>query len=232
MNNFPNMKHAYRRPQARAIAASASAHAGTIRVMRVMLILSALVLMLSQAFAQSGYQPGDQVRDFSLESTDGKMVSFKNYPDAKGFILIFTCNHCPYAKMYEQRIIDLHKAFAPKGYPVIAINPNGAGTSGEGLEDMQKRAKAKSYPFPYVADATQEVTKAYGAKRTPEVFLVQKTSNGFVLKYTGAIDNNPTDGGAASEKYVEQAIQALTKGASIASPVTKSVGCGIKWKAS
>src|SRR5690606_4664699 len=109
----------------------------------------------------------------------------------KGYILIFTCNHCPFAKMYEDRIIDLHNKYAPKGFPVIAINPNDPTiVPDDSFENMQKRAEKKDYPFPYLFDETQSTAKAYGAEKTPHVYVLEKKGNDFYVQYVGAIDNN------------------------------------------
>ncbi len=183
------------------------------------------------AHAQTGYKIGNTARDFKLKNVDGKTVSLADYKKAKGYIVIFTCNHCPYAKAYEQRIIDLHKKFEPLGYPVVAINPNDPQRQPEdSYENMQKLAKEKSYPFVYLFDETQEIAKAYGATRTPHVYLLQKTKNGYEVKYIGAIDDNSEDATAVKEKYVETAINSLNNNQEIAVTQTKAIGCTIKWK--
>ena len=95
--------------------------------------------------------PGTKAPDFSLPSVDGKEISFASFPEAKGYIVVFTCNTCPVAKKYEERIINLHKKYAPLGYPVIAINPNDPDVvSGDSFDEMKARAKSKQYPFPYL----------------------------------------------------------------------------------
>lgn len=181
-----------------------------------------------------GYKVGDAARDFSLKNVDGKNVSLKNYgDDVQGFIITFTCNHCPYAKAYEDRIIALDKKFAPLGYPVIAINPNDPTDYPEdSFDNMVKRAKEKSYTFPYLIDETQEIAKAYGATRTPHMYVVQKTAKGLEVVYIGAIDDNTENPDAAKNKYVEAAIDALKKGQKPAVSFTKAIGCTIKWKKS
>jgi hypothetical protein len=153
-------------------------------------------------------------------------------PDNKGYLVIFTCNTCPYSVAYEDRIIDLHNKYAPKGYPVIAINPNDPSVKpGDSFEEMQVRAKEKSFPFPYVFDATQEVTLAYGATNTPHVYVVEKVNADYLVRYIGAIDNNSKDASAATKKYVEAAVDALLTGNSVSTTSTKAIGCTIKWSA-
>ncbi len=195
------------------------------------ILFAALFCVASTLSAADGYKVGDTARDFSLKNVDGKMISLTNYADAKGVIVVFTCNHCPYAKAYESRIIGLHKTFAAKGYPVVAVNPNDpAAYPEDSFENMAKRAKEKSYPFAYVFDDTQEIAKSYGATRTPHVFLLKKNADKYEVAYIGAIDDNSESADAVKEKYVEQAIAALTAGKAPSVTSTKAVGCGIKWK--
>lgn len=175
-----------------------------------------------------GLHIGEKATDFSLKNIDGKTVSMSDYKDAKGYIVVFTCNHCPYAKMYEQRIIDLHNDYAAKGYPVIAINPNDPEVQpADSYEEMQNRAKEKSYPFPYLFDEAQSVYPKFGATRTPHVFLLDKA---LIVQYIGAIDNSPQDASEVTEKYVENAIDALEKGRKPKVTTTKAIGCSIKTK--
>ena len=176
-----------------------------------------------------GYQVGDTARDFNLKNIDGKMRSLAGIENAKGYIVIFTCNHCPYAIAYEDRIIDLNKKYAPLGYPVVAINPNDVVKQpDDSFEKMQMRAKEKSFTFPYLYDDTQEIAKAFGATRTPHVYLLDKNR---VVRYIGAIDDNHEDATEVKEKYLENAINALRNGQTVAVPQTKAIGCTIKWKA-
>jgi peroxiredoxin len=180
---------------------------------------------------KTGYTVGDKAIDFKLKNTDGKFVSLTDYKNAKGYIVIFTCNHCPFAQAYEQRIIDIHKQFAPKGFPVVAINPNDKDRAPEdSYENMVTRAKDKKYPFAYLYDETQEIAKAYGATRTPHVFLLSKTKDGNVVSYIGAIDDNSEEPAAVKEKYLATAINALIAGKPVEKNETKAIGCTIKWK--
>lgn len=178
-----------------------------------------------------GYAVGDKAIDFRLKNVNGKFVSLADYKDAKGFIVIFTCNHCPFAQAYEQRIIDLHREYATKGFPVIAINPNDKDRAPEdSYENMMARAKDKKYPFVYLYDESQDIAKAYGATRTPHVFLLNKTREGNKVAYIGAIDDNSEDASAVKERYLANAINALINGEPVEQPNTKAIGCTIKWK--
>lgn len=189
-------------------------------------------LLLSAVPADNGYQVGDTARDFKLKNVDGKMLSMADYKDAKGFIVTFTCNTCPYAIAYEDRLIDLHKKYAPKGYPVVAINPNDAKVSpADSYEQMQQRAKEKNFPFAYLHDETQEITKAYGASRTPHLYIVQKQADGSMkVAYIGTIDDNSRDASKVQKKYAEAALDDLVANKQVSQPTTKAIGCTIKWR--
>jgi peroxiredoxin len=202
--------------------------------MKTLKIFSALLFMMTlSAFTISnrgeGYKVGDIATDFSLKNIDGKMVSLSDYTSAKGFIVIFTCNTCPYAVAYEDRIVELDQKYASKGYPVIAINPNNPKAyPNDSFDNMKVRAKEKGFTFPYLFDDGQKIYPQYGATKTPHVYILEKTSNGNVVRYIGAIDNNYKDASSADQKYVEDAINALLKGEKIPVETTKAIGCSIK----
>lgn len=154
-----------------------------------------------------------------------------DYKTAKGFIIVFTCNHCPFAKLYQDRINDLNKTYASKGFPVIAINPNDVvAVPDDSYENMQKRAKDKKYTFPYLIDETQAVAKAFNATKTPHAFIVFKENGKLILKYAGAIDDNAQEPEKAENHYVTDAVNALLAGKPVTTTETKSIGCSIKWK--
>lgn len=180
---------------------------------------------------QNGYKIGDTATDFKLENIDGNGVSLSNYPDAKGFIVIFTCNHCPYAVKYEDRIIELDKKYKKLGYPVIAINPNDPTVQPEdSMNEMKKRAKSKGFTFPYLMDEGQKIYPQYGATKTPHVFLLNKEEGNNVVRYIGTIDDNYDDATDVSVKYVEDAVDALLAGESVPLETTVAIGCTIKVK--
>lgn len=178
---------------------------------------------------ESGYKVGDVVADFNLQNaTDDTWVSLNSYGATKGYIIAFTCNTCPYAVMYEDRLIALHNTYAPQGYPVIAINPNDPDVkAGDSYAEMKKRAAAKKFPFKYLFDADQKVYPQYGATRTPHIFLVDSDR---VVRYIGAIDNNAQDANAATEHFVASAIEALKNNEDPNPDFTKAIGCTIKVK--
>lgn len=186
------------------------------------------LFIAASAPVNTGLKVGDTAPDFKLKNVDGRMVSLKDYTDVKGYIVTFTCNTCPYAVMYEDRIIELHNKFASKGYPVIAIQPNDPEAQpGDAFDKMQARAKDKGFPFPYLLDEGQKVYPQYGASRTPEIYLLDKN---LVVRYTGAIDDNAQDASAVTVRYVENAIAALESGKSPEPNFVKAVGCTIKVK--
>ncbi len=204
-----------------------------ISVFAAVCILSAFTVSTTTTLASDGYKVGDIATDFRLKNIDGKMVSLADYDDAKGFIVIFTCNTCPYAVKYEDRIIDLDKKYASKGYPVIAIMPNDTDMKpGDNLEAMKARAASKGFTFPYLIDKDQKIYPQYGATKTPHVYILQKTDKGNEVKYIGAIDDNYKDAAAVNTKYVENAVDALLDGNSITETKTRAIGCSIKTKKS
>jgi peroxiredoxin len=188
--------------------------------------LVAASLLLTGAQNPRAYAVGDTAEDFALKNVDGDTVSMSDYTDVQGFIIVFTCNHCPFAQLYEQRIIDLHRTFEPQGFPVIAINPNSPLIVPEdSYEKMQERARAKHYPFPYLFDEHQIVYPKFGATRTPHVFVLDAAR---VVRYIGAIDNNAEAPTASTERFVENAVRALLRGERPNPDFTRAAGCTVK----
>ncbi|WP_100610729.1 thioredoxin family protein [Confluentibacter lentus] len=204
-----------------------------MKTIKILSLVTLVVVMsaftVNKIAVADGYKVGDVAEDFKLMNVDGKMVSLSNYKDAKGFIVTFTCNTCPYAVGYEDRIIALNNKYASLGYPVIAIMPNNPDVQpGDSMEAMKKRAKEKGFTFPYLMDDGQNIYPKYGATKTPHVFILQKTAKGHIVKYIGAIDDNYQDASAVKTKYVENAVNALLKGNEVPEKETKAIGCTIK----
>lgn len=200
---------------------------------RKILITGIILSLFLVPEIQAQYKVGDVVSDFSLKNVDNKNVSLDQYSLAKGFIVVFTCNSCPVAKKYEERVEQLDKKFSAKAFPVIAISSNDVQINpGDSFEDMQKRAKSESYSFPYLYDESQEVAKSFGATNTPHVYVLEKEGPHLVVRYIGAIDNNADDASKADKKYVENAVNSLLQGKEPEVTATKAIGCGIKWKKS
>src|SRR5436853_7423812 len=162
--------------------------------------LAAVVLFAS--FASAATNPpmlkiGAKAPDFNLPGVDGKTYSLKDFASAKILVIIFTCNHCPTAQAYEQRIIKLHDDFKDKGVALVAISPNdpaairldelGYTEYSDSFEEMKLRAKDRGFKFPYLYDgATQETSRAYGVVATPHVYILDQ---GRTLRYVGRIDD-------------------------------------------
>ena len=185
--------------------------------------------VLTNDSVDSGYDIGDIATDFNLENIDGKFVSLSDFNDAKGFIIVFTCNTCPYAVLYEDRIEALNKKYASQGYPLIAIMPNNVQTKpGDSMKSMKQRAIDKGFTFPYLMDAGQKIYPQYGATKTPHVYILESTTRGPVVRYIGGIDDNYKDATLVKTNYVEDAIEALKKGNLIKQTTTRAIGCSIK----
>ena len=194
----------------------------------ILFAVFAIALMSAVVPAVEAYKVGEQASDFSLKNVDGSMVSLKDYKGVNGYIVVFTCNTCPYAVMYEDRIIELHNKYAPQGYPVVAINPNDPTVKpGDDFAGMVARAKEKNFPFKYLFDDGQKVYPSFGATRTPHVYLLD--ANRYV-RYIGAIDDNAQNPSEVGVKYLENAIAALKAGNNPDPSETKAIGCTIKVK--
>ncbi len=195
---------------------------------RLVLGLSLLLLTLASVAQNKALTIGDIAPDFKLMNVDDAMVSLDDYDDVKGYIVTFTCNHCPYAIMYEDRLIDLHNKYADMGYPVVAINPNDPEAKpADSFDNMKVRAEEKGFPFAYLMDEGQKIYPQYGATKTPHVFLLDADRK---VRYIGAIDDDARDASAVTEKFLENAIAALEKGEDPTPATTKAIGCSIKTK--
>ena len=198
-----------------------------------MALLAGLLLFLSAGLALNGLKVGDKAPDFKLKNIDGQWYSLQDIKDAnghapKGFIVTFTCNTCPFAKMYEDRLINLHKRMAARGWPVVAIQPNDPEIMpGDSYDAMKARAREKGFPYLYLLDEEQTVFPAYGAERTPHVFLLDQN---LTVRYIGAIDDNAQDASSVRHHYVEDAIAAIEAGKEVEIKMTKAIGCAIKAK--
>jgi len=197
--------------------------------MKKIILFLAFVLSVQFSMAQA-YKVGDKASDFRLKNVDGQWVSMADYPEAKGFIIVFTCNHCPYSRAYETRINNIAVRYKPLGYQLIAINPNDSTiVAADSYSKMQLRAKARSFHFPYLLDDHQRYAKIYGATRTPQVFLLQKQEGGLIVRYTGAIDDNYEDPMEVSQRFLQAALNALIHGKQAVPNTTKAIGCSIKY---
>ena len=169
---------------------------------------------------------GDIAPTFSLPQTDGRTADLGNLPDARAIAVVFWCNHCPYVGAWLGRLNDLAEQLADRGLVVICVNSNDADTyPADSFENMVERVRQTGTVFRYAHDATQEVARAYGAQRTPEVFLLDSDRR---LRYRGAIDDNVSVAAEAKKHYLKDALEALGKGAKIKTKSTPAMGCSIK----
>ncbi|MDP2686052.1 MAG: thioredoxin family protein [Aequorivita sp.] len=183
----------------------------------------------ANAIAEAGYKIGDEATDFKLKDVNGRMVSLSDYKDAKGFIVIFTCNTCPFAVASEERIVALNNEFKSKGFPVIAINPNNPEIQeDDSFELMQQKAKEAGFTFPYLFDESQTIYAKYGATKTPHVYLLQKEDGKNIVKYIGAIDDNVRNAAEVKDRFLANAINELLEGKEVTVKETKAIGCSVK----
>ncbi|MCB9236086.1 MAG: thioredoxin family protein [Bacteroidia bacterium] len=166
--------------------------------------------------------------DFSLPSVSGKTISPASFPEARGLVIVFTCNHCPYAVAYEQRLIRFQEKYASLGYPLIAISSNDpAKYPQDNFERMKERAAQRGFNFEYCFDESQQVAHAYQAERTPHAYLLNPDLE---IVYQGSIDDNWEHEGSVRERYLENAIAAFDQGNTVETARTTPVGCSIKWR--
>ena len=169
-----------------------------------------------------------QATDVEMQSVDGRMLSIADIKGEKGTLVVFTCNHCPWAKAWEQRIVDLGNAYLERGIGAIAINPNDPTVyQDDAIESMKARAEQRGMKFPYVVDGTSDVARAYGASKTPEIFLFDATDK---LVYYGAVDDNAEEPEKVEKAYLKDALEAVVTGKPAPVAYTKAMGCSIKFR--
>jgi peroxiredoxin len=172
---------------------------------------------------------GSDLPDFDLPGVDGNRYTPKSFADSKALIVIFSCNHCPYVKAYQDRIKAVQEDFKSKGVSVIAINSNDEKNYPEdSFEKMKERSAEENYNFPYLRDEDQSVATAFKASHTPEIFVFNSERK---LVYKGKIDDNWQEPDKVANQYLRNALDELLEGKEISVPETFSIGCTIKWKA-
>jgi len=193
-------------------------------------VLAAALLCAGTAFAADGLSLGDTapMADTAMKGTDGSEHTIAGSAGEKGTLVVFTCNHCPWAKAWEERIVALGNRAAEQGVGVIAVNSNDPKVAaGDGFAEMQQRAKERGMSFPYVVDATSGVARAFGATRTPEAFLFDASGK---LVYHGTIDDNAQEPDKVEKRYLADAVNAVLAGSAVPVAETKALGCGIKFR--
>ncbi|RYF68921.1 MAG: thioredoxin family protein [Cytophagaceae bacterium] len=195
------------------------------------LLLGAFIVPALAQRSASGYTLGDVAASFALTNVDNRTISLADYKNQKGIIMVFTSNHCPFSKAYEDRIIALDSKFGPQGFPVVAVLSSDALLYEEDSFDrMQVRARTKNYTFPYLLDANQAVAKTFGATRTPQVYVLKRAGDRFTVEYIGSIDDSPQDASHVQRAYVDEAVTSLLAAKPVVTPLTKAIGCAIKMK--
>lgn len=171
---------------------------------------------------------GQRAPDFTLPGINGHDCALQSFKDKKVIVVIFTCNHCPYAQAYEDRLISIQRDYSPRGVQLVAINANDAsGYPEDGFENMITRAKKRQFNYPYLRDDTQRAAMGYGAEYTPEAFVLDSQ---FAVRYIGRIDDNWQHAEKARTQDLRTAIDAVLAGKEVDNPVTHAIGCTIKWK--
>ncbi|WP_324715420.1 thioredoxin family protein [Carboxydochorda subterranea] len=171
---------------------------------------------------------GESLIPFELQGVDGRKHSTASYRDKPVLAVIFWCNHCPYVQAWEDRVLQLQRRYAGQGVQLLLVSANDPKQyPDDDFPAMQRRAQEKQYPAPYLWDETQQVARAYGASRTPEVFLFDRERR---LRYHGRPDDNYEDPAAVRHHYLRDAIEALLAGREPAVGETEPQGCTIKWR--
>ena len=172
-------------------------------------------------------QPGDKAPDFTLPATDGNTYSLADFADAKVLVIFFTCNHCPYVIGSDESTRQTVETFAPQGVRFVGINSNSRTTYAEdSFEHMVRRMKEKNFPWLYLHDESQDVARAYGALRTPHFFVFDSDRT---LVYTGRAVDKPNEAENSTVNDLENALEELTSGKPITTPLTNPIGCNVKW---
>lgn len=194
------------------------------------IVFSCLFFLPSQALDSTII--GKSIIPFSAPIAQGGTFSFSQIPNAKALVIVFTCNHCPFAGLYTQRLNAFHQYFAPLGIPLVGVNPmDSLIYEDETLAEMQKKAKADSLTFPYLQDADQSIARACGAEYTPQVFVIAKRKNTWQIVYKGIIDDNGNEPEIA-RPYLHQVAQAILMNQEIEQPILSAFGCKIYYRPS
>jgi len=171
---------------------------------------------------------GDVAPGFRLPGTDGKWHSLEDFSGSELLLVVFSCNHCPYAQAWEGRLLEIGRRYPPEKLGMVMINPNETEHyPDDSMERMIERARRKNYPFPYLRDDSQEVARAYGAEVTPHPFLFDRSRR---LIFQGKPDDNWEDPSRVRHPYLREAIEAALAGRPVPTPVTSVIGCSVKWK--
>ncbi len=204
-----------------------------MRTRPLTLALAAGLLLAGSALAQDAPKSlalGSRapLADVKMKAVDGSDVTIAGLAGKRGMLVVFTCNHCPWAQAWQTRVAAIGNAAAAKGIGVVAINPNDpAAYAEDGFAEMKARARSLGLKFPYAVDATSDIARAFGATRTPEAFLFDEKGQ---LVYHGTVDDNARDESAVKFPWLQDAVDAVAAGKPVPVAETKAFGCGIKFR--
>ncbi len=192
-------------------------------------IFCLLALLIPVSLMGQGYRIGDKIEDFTLLNVKDKSnVSLSGLSSKKAVVIVFTSHNCPYTKIYEQRAKNFILEYEQKGVIFLLINPNNpAANPEESAEEMAKAAQERGYHSVYLSDASQKVCDKFGATKTPEVFVLKNQSGNFVLKYKGAIDDNPQVANDVTSHYLREALEAVLNNQPVKITEKRATGCMI-----
>ena len=190
-----------------------------------------ILLIIVSSFSFKEITTEKAIKNFSLKSTDNKVISLEKYKNAKGFIIVFTCNKCPMAKLYSERLNGLSAKYKSKEIYLMAINAmDTVAYKEENFKLMQQKAKKEKFLFPYLQDKKQVVAKQFGATHTPQSYVIWKNNAGkWIIKYEGSIDDSALEPKKANN-YLETAVDELLQNKTVTNSFTKSVGCRIYYR--
>lgn len=198
---------------------------------RIGFVVAAMVVIAAGVGTSLALQIGDPIPagELKMKNVDGRELAVRDVAGSKGTLVIFSCNHCPYVRAWEDRLVSLGNDALKLGVGVIAINPNDpAVIPADGLDQMKERARVRGYAFPYVVDAgASQLARAFGATHTPEAFLFDSKG---ALVYHGAIDDNAEDASKVTRRYLRDAIDAVVSGSRPAVAESRAIGCSLKLK--
>jgi peroxiredoxin len=198
---------------------------------RKIFFLATLGVFLSFLTSAQTYQVGSIIKDFSLPDVSNKTISLSDYKGAKGFIIVFTSNSCPFSKLYEQRLAELNQMYKERGYHLIAINSNDPQRyPDDSFENMKLKAKEINIDYPYLFDEEQKIGALFNPQKTPQAFIVNVENHLYKIAYSGAIDDNASDTKTVKTKFVEKALEDLLSGNKVSVTTSKPVGCMVKWR--
>lgn len=197
--------------------------------MKLTFTLLFFLVALTGAMAQGSYGIGGKVEPFSLKDPSGKDVGLQDFAGSKAVVVVFTNNGCPFARQYENRLTSLARSYSGRGVQFLFVNPSvNQQEGGENRQEMAAKAAAGNYTFPYLADEGQIISSRFGATRTPEVFVLQNLNGEFLLRYKGAIDDNPQAADFVKEPYLRNALEAVLQNQQVQNPERRAAGCMIR----